>query len=155
MKSKNMETIEQIRHFNRFYTPLIGILDRNYLDSGYSVTENRILFELYEHKQLSAKYLCDLLSLDKGYISRVIAGFEKKNIVVKKASETDGRSQDISLTPYGRKEAKRAIGITNTRIGELIEHLSEEDCRAVITAMQCIEEKLTLPEAGMKGTENE
>lgn len=75
---EKLDAIEQIRKFNRFYTPLIGILDRNYLDSGYSVTENRILFELYENERLSAKYLCNLLLLDKGYISRVISGFEEK-----------------------------------------------------------------------------
>ena len=34
---EKLDAIEQIRKFNRFYTPLIGILDRNYLDSGYSV----------------------------------------------------------------------------------------------------------------------
>ena len=32
---EKLDAIEQIRKFNRFYTPLIGILDRNYLDSGY------------------------------------------------------------------------------------------------------------------------
>lgn len=62
---EKLDAIEQIRKFNRFYTPLIGILDRNYLDSGYSVTENRILFELYENERLSAKYLCNLLLLQQ------------------------------------------------------------------------------------------
>ena len=135
---EKLDAIEQIRKFNRFYTPLIGILDRNYLDSGYSVTENRILFELYENERLSAKYLCNLLLLDKGYISRVISGFEKKNMITRKASSTDGRSQDISLTEYGIDEAKRVIEITYNKIFEMIENLNKEDCDAVCNAMICI-----------------
>lgn len=140
---EKLDAIEQIRKFNRFYTPLIGILDRNYLDSGYSVTENRILFELYENERLSAKYLCNLLLLDKGYISRVISEFEKKNMITRKASSTDGRSQDISLTEYGIDEAKRVIEITYNKIFEMIENLNKEDCDAVCNAMICIEEKLS------------
>ena len=44
--TNKQETINQIREFNRFYTVLFGFLNRNYLDSNYSVTETRILFEL-------------------------------------------------------------------------------------------------------------
>ncbi len=150
MMNDKMDTIEQIRKFNRFYTPLIGILDRNYLDSGYSVTENRILFELFAHEKLSAKYLCELLLLDKGYISRVITGFEKKKMIEKNKSETDGRSQDISLTAYGREEAHRVIGITNQKIFELVKTLSDDDCKQICNAMRCIEEKLS----GIEGEKN-
>lgn len=36
----------QIRHFNRRYTNLLGLLDRHLLGSSQSLTEVRILFEI-------------------------------------------------------------------------------------------------------------
>lgn len=38
--------IEEIRKFNRFYTGILELLNHYYLDSGYSLAEARILFEL-------------------------------------------------------------------------------------------------------------
>jgi len=38
--------IAAFRAFNRFHTHLIGALDRHLLDSPYSLTESRILYEI-------------------------------------------------------------------------------------------------------------
>ena len=43
------DEIAQIRLFNRYYTSVIGLLDKHYLNSDFSLTETRIMFELY-HK---------------------------------------------------------------------------------------------------------
>ena len=74
--------ITQIREFNRFYTVLLEFLNRNYLDSGYSITETRILFELKQNCQMSANRLIEMLHLDKSYISRLIRNFEHEKIDV-------------------------------------------------------------------------
>ena len=42
----NMDPITEIRAFTRFYTGVIGLLDRHILDSGYSLTEARVLLEI-------------------------------------------------------------------------------------------------------------
>ncbi len=69
------ETVYKIREFNRFYTVLLGLLDRNFLNSEYSVTEIRILFELENNDGCSAVDLIEKLYIDKGYLSRLIKGF--------------------------------------------------------------------------------
>ena len=46
--SKEEETVQRIREFNRFYMPLLRLLDNHYLNSEYTPTEARVLFEIYE-----------------------------------------------------------------------------------------------------------
>ena len=136
------EVVNQVRAFNRFYTVLQGFLDRNYLDSGYSVTETRILFELRQSPPGSASRLVELLRLDKGYISRLIRGFEQKELVTRSVSAEDGRAYMIYLTPKGQQEADRLIDITNRKISRMIEPLSDEECDSLCGAMKIIVESL-------------
>lgn len=142
--------VDQIRAFNRFYTVLQGFLDRNYLDSGYSVTETRILFELKQSPQSSASRLIETLHLDKGYISRLIRSLEQKDLLERQVSAGDGRALLIRLTPEGERETDRLIEITNRKIGQLIQPLSAEDCNSLCAAMQTIMEQFS-----MEGKRNE
>ncbi len=135
--------VEEIREFNRFYTILIGILDRNYLETGYSVTENRMIFEIYHNTEISASYLSEKLCLNKGYISRVINGFERKGLIERKHSEFDGRKLVLGLTQSGKSEAERLFAITNSKILELIEPLSIDACSSLCEAMQYIMEEFS------------
>lgn len=131
-------TVNQIREFNRFYTVLQGFLNRNYLNSGYSVTETRILFEIKQNEQISAYRLIEMLHMDKSYISRLIRDFEKKGLITRHPSSEDGRALIIQLTEKGQKEVERLIYITNQKIQELIEPLSTENCNNLCAAMETI-----------------
>lgn len=135
---KKQEIVDQIREFNRFYTVLLGFLNRNYLDSGYSVTETRILFELHQRGCGSANQLVELLQLDKSYISRLLRGFEQKGLVTRQPSPQDGRAVLVQLTPQGQAETERLIAITNRKISELIEPLDADACDALCAAMRTI-----------------
>lgn len=134
------EAVNEIREFNRFYTVLLGFLNRNYLNSGYSVTETRILFELKQNRQMSANRLIDMLHLDKSYISRLIRNFEQKGIVVRETASEDRRALIIQLTPKGQLEAEKLIDITNEKIYGLIEQLSPERCDDLRKSMEKIME---------------
>lgn len=130
--------IDQIREFNRFYTVLLGFLNRDYLDSGYSVTEMRILFELKQNRRISANRLTEMLHLDKSYISRLIRSFEQKGLLVRHTSSDDGRALIIRLTPKGESETDSLIDITNHKIYELVSPLTPETCKNLSHAMKTI-----------------
>lgn len=132
------EAVRQIRAFNRFYTVLLGFLNRDYFGSGYSVTETRILFELKQGGQMSASQLIDMLHLDKSYISRLIRSLEQKALLTRHPSEKDGRARILALTPAGQAEADRLIEITNSKLYELVAPLSGEACDGLCQAMDTI-----------------
>ncbi|MBN9384652.1 MAG: winged helix-turn-helix transcriptional regulator [Chitinophagaceae bacterium] len=94
--------IEEIRAFNRWYTGVIGLLDEVLLESSFSLPEARILYELYHREGIQAGEITALLGIDKGYLSRILVGFAKQLLIVRKRSAEDGRVQHIFLTAKGR-----------------------------------------------------
>lgn len=101
------ETIAAFRRFNRFYTRRIGVLRPRILDSRLSLAEARVLFELatrgVEDSTACASELRDELGLDPGYLSRILARFEREGLVSSAKAEGDGRRRLIKLEPKGQE----------------------------------------------------
>ena len=66
------DRIETVRAFNRFYTNQLGLLGRAFLDSRFTLTEARIIYELAARPGLPAKKLIEELHLDPAYLSRIL-----------------------------------------------------------------------------------
>src|SRR5689334_2538873 len=98
----DMQSIAQVRSFNRFYTSVIGVLDEGILSTPYTLTEARLLFELAQRPESEAGWLREQLNLDAGYLSRLLGKFETSGLVERTRSHTDARRQVVRLTPEGR-----------------------------------------------------
>lgn len=72
-----VERAGMVRGFNRFYTHQIGVLQEHLLQSDFSLTEIRVMYELSSRGDLTSADLCQMLSLDAGYLSRLTSGLEK------------------------------------------------------------------------------
>ncbi|WP_431215832.1 hypothetical protein ACQ86N_14930 [Puia sp. P3] len=72
------KTISRIRAFNRYYTNIIGLLDRHILNSSYSLPEARILYELNHREGIQASGIIESLGIDKGYLSRILDEFSTR-----------------------------------------------------------------------------
>jgi DNA-binding MarR family transcriptional regulator/GNAT superfamily N-acetyltransferase len=140
-----MGEIDQVRRFNRFYTRHIGLLDRHYLDSGFSLAQVRILYELAHRDRLTASELSQELGIDAGYLSRILVGFEKAGLIARKPSPQDARRSHLLLTGKGRKTFAPLQSRSARDIGRMLGALTPEDRAQAIGAMLRIE-RLFAPE---------
>jgi DNA-binding MarR family transcriptional regulator/N-acetylglutamate synthase-like GNAT family acetyltransferase len=135
--------VSAVRRFNRFYTRQIGLLDDGLLNSPFSLTQVRTLYELAQRDQITAVELCRDLGLDAGYLSRILAGFQKTGLLEKKDSQQDARQTLLKLTKKGRQ----AFAPLNTRSSEqvsaMLGKLSPGKQSDLIRAMSTIESALT------------
>ena len=115
--------IANVRSFNRFYTRILGLLDKYILNSRYTLSEVRILYELATHESLTASDLIETLHIDKGYLSRIILDLRIKQLVQSRRSDEDGRSLELSLTKVGRKEFKVLNNASDQQLASILEKL--------------------------------
>ena len=93
--------VDSVRHFNRFYTRQLGLLDKGYLSSNWTLTEVRVLYELARKRNVTAAAIAEELQLDVAYLSRILAGFERQRLVKRTVSRTDSRQRHLALTAKG------------------------------------------------------
>ena len=136
--------ISDIREFNRFYTNILGLLNQHILDSGHSMTEARVLFEISKAKRCFANTLVNQLGIDRSYMSRMILKFERNGLITKTVSETDTRVSYIQLTDKGWQDFNDLNEKSNQQIKKLIEPLSDEACQQVHNAMNTIKRNLAI-----------
>ena len=132
------QTVEAVRQFNRFYTQQIGVLREGLLDSPFSLTEVRVLYELAHRDQPTATELSRELDLDAGYLSRILRDFHKKGMIEKRPAKSDGRQSLIRLTRKGQKEFAALDRGSHDEISAMLGRLSEEEQRCLTEAMQRI-----------------
>ncbi len=136
------ELIRKMRSFNRFYTNFIGVVDRHILESPYSLTDARVLYEISHTENCSAKKIRENVEIDEGYLSRIIERFIRKGLVKKSRLKEDRRTRVIVLTDKGRKEfAKLDTGSTNSVHGT-VEKLSQKEREELVGLMERIQELL-------------
>lgn len=140
---QSQKFIERVRSFNRYYTNIIGLLDHNFLDTPYSLTEGRVLYEIRHIEECSAKKIRENIVIDEGYLSRIINKFTKQGLIKKTPSLKDKRLHIILLTEKGQKEFSKLNDNSNKSTSQLIEKLSEEEGKDLINMMEGIRELLS------------
>jgi DNA-binding MarR family transcriptional regulator/GNAT superfamily N-acetyltransferase len=140
------EQTSAFRRFNRLYTRFIGTLQEGLLDTPYSLSEARVLYELATRRQPLAKEIAQELGMDAGYLSRMLSKFHEAGLLKRAASSQDGRQTTLGLTQKGRA----AFRVLNTRsdrqAADILGSLAAEPRRDLIRSMRTIEGVLT-PEA--------
>jgi DNA-binding MarR family transcriptional regulator/GNAT superfamily N-acetyltransferase len=96
------DAVQAFRSFNRFYTRLLGLFGDNFVSSRFSLTEGRVLFELAHRGKCGARQIAEELSLDPGYLSRILRKFEEKGIVSRTPLPADTRNVVLRLTAKGK-----------------------------------------------------
>ena len=138
--------IDALRRFNRFYTRRIGVLHEGLLDTKFTLTESRLLWELAHRDSTTATELARELDLDGGYLSRLLSGFTQRGLIKRTRSADDARQQRLSLSAAGR----RAFAPLNTRsqadVSGLLAGLTEPQQQQLLQAMATLEKLLASDE---------
>lgn len=132
------ERTEALRGFNRFYTSQIGLLREGLLDTPFSLTEARVIYELAHRSETTAAELGADLGLDAGYLSRVLSGFERNKLLTKTPSDADRRQSLLRLTEQGRAAFVPLDARSKAQVAGILGALSEAGQRRLIAAMQTI-----------------
>jgi len=126
------------RSFNRDYTRRIGLLQRSVLDSPYSLTQARVLYEIAHRRGVAATELAQELHLDPGYLSRVLKRLTADRLLVQRATASDARRRHLQLTPTGRQCFAQLNRKSQQQIAQMLSQLDEPRLHAALDAMQAI-----------------
>lgn len=137
--------VAAVRGFSRFYTRQVGLLRDGYLESPFSLTEARVLYELANRDHAVAADLTRELGLDAGYLSRILAAFQRRGLLERRASADDARRSELRLTKRGRTVFASLDAKSRDDIGAQLAGLPVADQERLVTAMGTVERLLGDP----------
>src|SRR5689334_5604284 len=120
------DRVSAVRAFNRFYTKLIGVISEGLLETPYSLTEARVIFELGQRDQRDVADLRRSLDLDAGYLSRILSRFETDGLIRRGRSADDARRQVVALTDQGRTVQRDLDARSSGQISRILAELPDE-----------------------------
>jgi DNA-binding MarR family transcriptional regulator/GNAT superfamily N-acetyltransferase len=142
------DQIAAVRAFTRFYTRKVGVLDQHLLQSPFSLSEARVLYELAHQNEPIAKDIGSALGLDPGYLSRIVQRFDEDGLISRKPLEQDRRQYRLALTAKGRQAFAKINRSSHDEVAAMLEPLSADD-RSRLTGAMATVERLLRP-AGTK-----
>jgi DNA-binding MarR family transcriptional regulator/N-acetylglutamate synthase-like GNAT family acetyltransferase len=142
MLSDEETRISAVRAFNRFYTRQLGVLGQRLLESPFSLSEARVLYELAHRDSVAAKEIGIELDLDAGYLSRIVQKFDDDGLISRKPLPADRRQYQLTLTTRGRQAFAKLDRSSHQDVAKMLRSLSETDRRRLTAAMATIEELL-------------
>ena len=130
---------EKFRHFNRFYTEKIGVLNNRLVDSEFSLTEARVLYEIAHQSGQSAQDLQQLLHIDRGQLSRILKDFENKGLIKRVADTQDARKKNLHLTQAGDKAFAKLNQLSQNTMRQLLSDLTNAQQSKLLSAINDLE----------------
>jgi DNA-binding MarR family transcriptional regulator/ribosomal protein S18 acetylase RimI-like enzyme len=134
----DLSLIESAREFNRFYTNFLGLLNKAYLDTPFTLTDARVLFEIGAHDGVNAGALARDLQLDPAYLSRILKRFREEDFIEATPDPADQRSQILTVTGKGRSQFEELGRRSNAQIAARFDTLADGEPQAAVAAMHTI-----------------
>jgi DNA-binding MarR family transcriptional regulator/GNAT superfamily N-acetyltransferase len=131
--------VRSVRHFNRFYTRQMGLLEEHLLTSPFTLTQARVLFELGTQDMLTAGDISTSLELDRGYLSRILNDFVAQDLISQQKSKTDRRRVFLSLTGKGKQAFRTLDRESHCATAKLLSKLSGRQQEQLVRAIQKVE----------------
>lgn len=101
-------------------------------------SQKRILMLLLESGRITQRELTEMLGLQPGSVSEVIAKLENAGLVVRTSSTEDRRTADIVLSEEGKRQAMEACAQRGIRNAQMFSCLSEEEKTQLLSLLEKI-----------------
>ncbi|EEI20008.1 hypothetical protein G8J22_00854 [Lentilactobacillus hilgardii] len=138
----SQKEISLIREFNRDYTELLGLLNRQVFNTSLSWQEGRILLEIKINHLINPNEIATHLKIDKSYTSRIINRLVKQGFLEKVRSLKDSRSVQLKLTASGQQMTKNLDDRSNEQVAQLLSKLSIDKQDQFYQAVETINQLL-------------
>ena len=140
-----MDQVDAVRRFNRFYTGRIGVLGEGLLDSPFTLTQARVLYEIGTRGNPIASDLIEALAIDPGFMSRLVRRLASQGLVARARSADDGRRVTLALTRRGRKTFEDLQQDSRRAMQGLLAPLSARQREELVASMASMERMLGAP----------
>ena len=134
--------VAAVRAFNQFYTRRLGVLDQHLLNSPFSLSEARVMFELAHRDEVAAKQIGIDLGLDAGYISRIVPGFEENSMSPASPFPRTAGNTRLSLTAKGRQAFAKLDRSSDDEFAAMLGQYCVVRAAKLVSAMGTIEHVL-------------
>ena len=122
---------------------------------GLAIREWRILAVLGEGRPLSAVEVVRRTAIDKGRVSRAIAGLLRRGLVVREADAFDARRTMLRLSLKGRALYRRVVPLATARERELLAGLTAPERRQLERLLAKLHERAEAMFANFAGVPDE
>ncbi|NOH96033.1 GNAT family N-acetyltransferase [Vibrio sp. 99-70-13A1] len=133
-----MSSVMQIRSELRYLVRELGLLDKNCLNSGLSLTQVHLLTYLRKNGPTPFSELSIQLSVEKASLSRTLNSLVEKLYIETSPSETDKRQKLFSLREMGLKRLEEADDSANNELSQLLSLMNPEDTKNVIDGLRAL-----------------
>jgi DNA-binding MarR family transcriptional regulator/N-acetylglutamate synthase-like GNAT family acetyltransferase len=117
------------------------------LESEYTLTEVRVLYEIAHRQRPLASDLVRDLALDAGYLSRILAKFARRGWLKRERSGEDARKAHLHLTTKGKAAFQSLDVRARDEIGALLAPLPREQQVKLQGHLQNVQSLLGAPAA--------
>ena len=145
MDPQLQQQADVIRQFNRFYTVHLGLLRGRYLNTDFSLSEGRVMYELSQHPGCTANTLRTRLALDAGYMSRMIRSLTERGLIRGQRSEQDKRATLLSLTEAGQAAIADINHRASAETVRMLDQLAAPQRKELLDAMRKVQQILSPP----------
>jgi GNAT superfamily N-acetyltransferase/DNA-binding MarR family transcriptional regulator len=133
--------VQQVRSFNRTVAEAIGAIDDRFLGRARPMAESRLLWEIGPYgadlRDLRAR-----LSLDSGYLSRILGSLQRQGLVVVESRPDDLRIRRACLTDTGLQERAELDRLSDAVALRVLSPLDDRQRAALLAAMSEVERLL-------------
>lgn len=137
------DPIPTVRRFYRALTLRVGVFTDSFLGRGRPLADSRLLFEI-GREGADVRELRSRLSLDSGYLSRLLRSLERHGLIEVAPLETDMRVRRARLTAAGLDELEELDRLGDRFAERTLDPLTDAERTRLVKAMSDVEKLLNL-----------